>query len=405
MTLKRRELLAGTAAAGVLLGSPTILRAQNAPIRIGEINSYSTQAAFLGPYRNGWNLALEEANASGGIDGRKLETLFRDDAGKPEDAVRHAGELVAAEKVDLLAGGYLSNIGLAIAGYAKQNKRLYVASEPLTDAIVWSQGNRYTFRLRPSTYMQAAMLVEEAAKLPITRWATIAPNYEYGQSAVKWFKELLARKKPGVQFVAEQFPALGRIDAGATAQAIAAANPEGIFNVTFGADLANLVRQGNTRGLFERRAVASVLTGEPEYLDPLADEAPEGWIVTGYPWDQVNTPNHVKFREAYRRRFNDHPRLGSVVGYDTVNAIVTMLRQSRTVDTEKMVDAMEGLKFQSAFGDVEFRKIDHQATLGAFVGKTKLVNGKGTMVDWRYADGKDYLPSDAEVAAMRPKDA
>ncbi|MBL0929600.1 MAG: ABC transporter substrate-binding protein [Alphaproteobacteria bacterium] len=405
MTLKRRELLAGTAAAGVLLGSPAILRAQNAPIRIGEINSYSTQAAFLGPYRNGWNLALDEANASGGIDGRRLETLFRDDAGKPEDAVRHAGELVAAEKVDLLAGGYLSNIGLAIAGYAKQNKKLYVASEPLTDAIVWSQGNRYTFRLRPSTYMQAAMLVEEAAKLPITRWATIAPNYEYGQSAVKWFKELLARKKPGVQFVAEQFPALGRIDAGATVQAIAAANPEGIFNVTFGADLANLVRQGNTRGLFERRAVASVLTGEPEYLDPLADEAPEGWIVTGYPWDQVNTPNHTKFRNAYRAKFNDYPRLGSVVGYDTVNAIVTMLRQSRTVDTEKMVDAMEGLKFQSAFGDVEFRKIDHQATLGAFVGKTKLVNGKGTMVDWRYADGKDYLPSDAEVAAMRPKDA
>jgi len=405
MTLKRRELLAGTAAAGVLLGSPTVLRAQNAPIRIGEINSYSTQAAFLGPYRNGWNLALEEANAAGGIDGRRLETLFRDDAGKPEDAVRHAGELVAAEKVDLLAGGFLSNIGLAVAGYAKQNKKLYVASEPLTDAIVWSQGNRYTFRLRPSTYMQAAMLVEEAAKLPITRWATISPNYEYGQSAVKWFKELLVKKKPGVQFVAEQFPALGRIDAGATAQAIAAANPEGIFNVTFAADLANLVRQGNTRGLFERRAVVSMLTGEPEYLDPLADEAPEGWIVTGYPWDQVNTPNHVKFREAYRRRFNDYPRLGSVVGYDTVNAIVTMLRQSRTVDTEKMVDAMEGLKFQSAFGDVEFRKIDHQATLGAFVGKTKLVNGKGTMVDWRYADGKDYLPSDAEVAAMRPKDA
>ena len=405
MTLKRRELLAGTAAAGVLLGSPAILRAQGAVIRIGEINSYSTQAAFLGPYRNGWNLALDEANASGGIDGRKLETLFRDDAGKPEDAVRHAGELVAAEKVDLLAGGYLSNIGLAIAGYAKQNRKLYVASEPLTDAIVWSQGNRYTFRLRPSTYMQAAMLVEEAAKLPITRWATIAPNYEYGQSAVKWFKELLAKKKPGVQFVAEQFPALGRIDAGATAQAIAAANPEGIFNVTFGADLANLVRQGNTRGLFERRAVASVLTGEPEYLDPLADEAPEGWIVTGYPWDKVETANHVKFRAAYRAKFNDYPRLGSVVGYDTVNAIVTMLRQGRSTDTEKMVDAMEGLKFQSAFGDVEFRKIDHQATLGAFVGKTKLVNGKGTMVDWRYADGKDYLPSDAEVAAMRPKDA
>ena len=105
---------------------------------------------------------------------------------------------------------------------------------------------------------------------------------------MKWFKELLRRRSPDVEFVAEQFPALGRIDAGATVQALAAAKPEAIFNVTFGADLTNFVRQGNTRGLFERRTVVSMLTGEPEYLDPLKDETPEGWIVTGYPWDQIN---------------------------------------------------------------------------------------------------------------------
>lgn len=405
MTIKRREFIAGTAATVAIAGAPAIARGQGAAIKIGEINSYSTQAAFLVPYRNGWNMALEEVNAAGGLNGRKLETVFRDDAGKPEDAVRHAGELVAGEKVDLLAGGFLSNIGLAIAGYAKQNKKLYVASEPLTDALVWAQGNRYTFRLRPSTYMQAAMLVEEAAKLPAMRWATVAPNYEYGQSAVKWFKELLSRKKSGVQFVSEQLPALGRIDAGATVQALAAANPEAIFNVTFGADLTNFVRQGNTRGLFERRAVASMLTGEPEYMDPLKDETPENWIVTGYPWDQVNTPGHTKFRDDYRKKFNDYPRLGSVVGYDTVNAIINMLRKANTTDTEKMVDAMEGLKFVSPFGPVEFRKIDHQSTLGAFVGRTKVQGGKGMMVNWRYADGKDYLPSDAEVREMRAKDA
>ena len=57
-------------------------------------------------------------------------------------------------------------------------------------------------------------------------------------------------------------------------QALAAANPEAIFNVTFGADLTNFVRQGATRGLFEKRRVVSLLTGEPEYLDPLQDEAP-----------------------------------------------------------------------------------------------------------------------------------
>jgi len=216
--IARRPLLLG---AGMAMAAPGVLRAQPAPIRIGEINSYTAQPAFLQPYRNAWLLAQDQVNAAGGINGRRIETIFRDDAGKPEDAVRIAGELVNSEGVALLAGGFLSHVGLAIADFAKQNKRLFVASEPLSDALVWSRGNAYTFRLRASTYMQCAMLVEEAAKLPAKRWATVAPNYEYGQSAVRWFKELLKQAKPDVEFVAEQFPALGRIDAGATEQALA----------------------------------------------------------------------------------------------------------------------------------------------------------------------------------------
>lgn len=397
----RRPLLAGAA----LLAAPGLARAQGEPIRIGEINSYSAQPAFLIPYRNAWMLAVERVNAAGGIGGRPIETIFRDDGGKPEDAVRLAGELINAERVHLLAGGFLSHVGLAIADYANQNRRLYVASEPLTDALVWSRGNPFTFRLRPSTYMQCAMLVEEAAKLPAKRWATVAPNYEYGQSAVRWFKELLTRAKPDVQFVAEQFPALGRIDAGATVQALAAANPEAIFNVTFGADLTNFVRQGSTRGLFERRRVVSLLTGEPEYLEPLGDEAPENWIVTGYPWDQINTPAHTAFRDAYRARWNAHPYLGSVVGFDTVTAIATMLRKVGGTETGGMVQGMKGLVFDAIFGQAEFRAIDHQSTVGAYVGRTALRNGRGVMVDWRYADGRNYLPPDDVVRALRPATA
>jgi branched-chain amino acid transport system substrate-binding protein len=397
----RRAVLA-LAGAGAL-ASPGLVRAQAEPIRIGEINSYTAQPAFLQPYRNAWLLAQEAVNAAGGIDGRRIETVFRDDAGRPEDAVRMAGELVNAERVVLIAGGFLSNVGLALADFANQNRRLFVASEPLTDALVWSRGNRYTFRLRASTYMQSAMLVEEAAKLPAKRWATVAPNYEYGQSAVRWFKELLGRARPDVQFVAEQFPALGRIDAGATVQALAAANPEAIFNVTFAADLTNFVRQGATRGLFERRRVVSLLTGEPEYLLPLLDEAPEDWIVTGYPYDQLETPAHAAFRDAYRRRWNDHPRLGSVVGHDTVQAIAAMLRRAGGTGTDAMVDAMRGLKFAGVFGEVEFRALDHQSTMGAFVGRTVLRNGRGAMADWRYADGRNHLPPDDAVRQLRPQ--
>lgn len=391
------------AAAGTL-AAPALIRAQGTqPIRIGEINSYTSLPAFTVPYRNGWQLRVEEINAAGGVLGRPLEVIWRDDAGRPQDAVRLAGELLDAERVDLLAGTFFSHIGLAVSDFALQRRRLFVASEPLTDALVWEKGNRYTFRLRPSTYMQAAMLVEEAAKLPARRWVTVAPNYEYGQSAVKWFKQLLSARRPDVEFVAEQWPALGRIDAGATVTALAQARPDAIFNVTFGADLTNFVRQGNTRGLFERRTVVSLLTGEPEYLDPLGDEAPEGWIVTGYPWDQVNTPEHTAFRNAYQRRFNDYPRLGSVVGYDTITAIAEAIKRAGTVDNERLVEAMRDLPFTSPFGRCIFRAIDHQSTLGAFVGKTALRGGRGTMVEWRYADGANYLPPDDEVRRMRPQ--
>jgi len=382
--------------------STALNAAQPAPIKIGEVNSYSSIPQFTTPYRQGWQLAVEEINAKGGLLGRPVQVISRDDAGKPEEALRHAVELTSNEKVDVLAGGFLSNVGLALADHALKNKRLFVASEPLTDAIVWDKGNRYTFRLRPSTYMQAAMLVEEAAKLPAKRWATIAPNYEYGQSAVATFKEQLKAKRPDVEFVGEQWPVLGKLDAGTTLQAITQAKPDAIFNVTFGADLAKLVREGNQRNVFPKIPVVSLLSGEPEYLDVLKDETPPGWIVTGYPWDQIDTKEHASFALNYYKRYNENPKVGSVVGYATMQAIFAAITKAKSVDNEKLVKAMRGLKFQTPFGPAEFRALDQQSTMGAYVGKLDVRGGKGTMVQWRYADGRDFQPADAYVRSRRP---
>ena len=376
--------------------------AQTKPIKIGEINSYSSIPQFTVPYRQGWQLAVEEVNATGGLLGRKVEVISRDDSGKPEEAIKHAIELTSSEQVDVLAGGYLSNVGLALADHAQKNKRLFVASEPLTDALVWDKGNRYTFRLRPSTYMQAAMLVEEAAKLPAKRWATIAPNYEYGQSAVATFREQLKAKRPDVEFVGEQWPVLGKLDAGSTLQAITQAKPDAIFNVTFGADLAKLVREGNQRNVFPKMPVVSLLSGEPEYLDVLKDETPKGWIVTGYPWDQIDSRDHASFASNYYKKYNENPKMGSVVGYSTMQAIFAAIRKAKSVDNEKLVVAMRGLQFTTPFGATTFRALDQQSTMGAYVGKLDLHGPKGTMVQWRYADGKDYQPTDAYVKSRRP---
>ncbi|MBK8175501.1 MAG: ABC transporter substrate-binding protein [Rhodospirillales bacterium] len=403
--IDRRALL-GLAAAGIAgtwLAVPFAPRATAADaIRIGEINSYSGLPAFTLPYRNGWMLALEEINTAGGALGRPIEVVSRDDAGKPGDALTAANELVAREGAVLLMGTFFSHVGLAVSDFANQKKILFMAAEPLTDALVWEKGNRYTFRLRPSVSMQAAMLAEEAAKLPAKRWASVAPNYEYGKSAVAAFKDAMAKKRPDLEWVAEQWPTLNKIDAGPVVGALAQANPEAIFNVTFGADLAQFVREGTTRGLFAGREVVSLLTGEPEYLDPLKGEAPVGWLVTGYPWYAIDTPAHKAFLDAYQAKYAEPPRLGSVVGYTTLKAVATIIAKAGSTETEKMIAAAEGIEVATPFGPITFRGADHQSTLGAFVGRTAVKDGKGIMVDWHYANGAAYLPPESEAKKLRP---
>ncbi len=400
---KRRGLLpavAGLAIAGMTASVPGETAET---IRIGELNSYNRFPAFTEPYKKGWQLGFEEINAAGGVLGKQIEVISRDDGGTTGDAVRVAEELVVREKVAFIFGTFLSNIGLAVADFANQRKVLFIASEPLTDALTMAKGNRYTYRLRPNTYMQTGMLVDEAKDLGKTRWAIVAPNYEYGQSAAANFKRLAAEKIPGVEIVIEQFPALGKIDAGATVAAIEQANPDAIFSALFGGDLAKFVREGTTRGLFEGRTVLSLLTGEPEWLDPLKDEAPVGWIVTGYPWEQIDTPEHEAFVAAYRAAYDDYPRLGSILGYTLAYTIKAMLEKAGSTDTEAMLAAMEGLRIESSpAGPFYIRDLDNQATMGAWVGKLAVEGGRGKMVDWRYVDGEPYMFPAEEVRRVRP---
>ena len=84
----------------------------NSTIKIGEIQTYSKLTSFTFPYRNGWQLALEEINAAGGVLGKQLEVISRDDAGVPGTAVTIAEELILKDKVVLLMGSFLSNVGL-----------------------------------------------------------------------------------------------------------------------------------------------------------------------------------------------------------------------------------------------------------------------------------------------------
>lgn len=405
--MKKLRILAaaGAAAAALSVAAPAAFAqaAEGEPVKIGEINHFKRLAAFADPYRKGIELAVDEINAEGGVMGRPLEFIFRDDQGDPGEAVKIAEELMTREGAVMLTGSILSNVGLAISSFAAEKGYLYLASEPLADTLIWSSGNPYTYRLRTSTWVQAAMLAEEAAKTDAVTYATIAPNYAYGTDAVAAFKENLKRLKPEVEFVAEQWPALFNIDAGAEVQAIERAKPDAIFNVTFGTDLAKFVRQGTDRGLFDGRDVYGLLTGEPEYLDPLGEEAPVGWYVTGYPWYDLADDNGGAFVAAYQDATGEDPKLGSLVGYMTAQTVGALINSAGSTDTDALLAAFEDLDVPGTpVGDISYRAIDNQSTLGAYVGTIDLRDGKGVMVDWEYKEPGSYMPTDAEVSDMRP---
>ena len=401
MALSRRTLVG--AAGMAALARPALLRAQgSAPIRVGEINSYSTQPDFTEPYRKGWQMALSRVNDLGGVEGRKLEIVSRDDGGMPETAVRLAAELVQDQKVDLLAGGYLSNVGLAISAYALQAKKLYVAGEPLTDALTWAKGNRYTYRIRPSTFMQSAMLVETAAALPAKTYVTVAPNYEYGQSACGGSSSCY---RPGARTSASWASSGRRWAMSMPARSWARWPSRRRMPSSTPCSAPTCwpsSAQGNSRGLFENRTVVSMLTGEPEYLDLLGDETPPGWVVTGYPWSLSDEPGNKQFVLDYTQRYHEPPRMGAVVGSALVSAIVSGILKSGGTDTEKMADGFGDAAFNTPFGICRFRAIDHQSTLGTYVGRLTKQGGRGGMVDWRYIDGESVMPSDAEIRQLRP---
>lgn len=377
-------------------------------IKIGDINSYKAQPVFADGYKKGMMLAIDQINAKGGIDGKKLELITRDDNANPGDAVRAAQELIDKDKVDILSGSFYSNIGTALADFAKQKKRFMLITEALSDNIVWSDGNRYTFRLEASTYMLSSSLIDAAVKSGKKRWALVYPNYEYGTSAARTFKEQLKAREPDVQFVTEQAPPIGKIDAGSVTQAIIDAKPDAIFNALFGSDLAQFVREGQTRGLLTAKMpVFSLITGQPEYLEPLRDEIPPNWTVTGYPWYSIKTPAHLAFLKAYQDKYGKVPlRFGSIIGYDAIKSIEAGLKASGgKTDTDSLIKAFSGLKFDTPDGPMQYRAIDHQATFGLYVGKLALQDGKGVMVDYHYVPGDTLLPPDDVVRKLRPADA
>jgi branched-chain amino acid transport system substrate-binding protein len=363
------------------------------PLRVGDINSYKRFPAHLEPYRNGWRLAEEELNAAGGVNGRALEVVSRDDAGRVDEALRHAEELVTNEKVEVLMGGFTSSVSVALADFAHRRRMVYIAGS-LTDELAGRTGNRYTFTLRPSGRMQASALLREAVRMKKKRWAIVLPHNMYSYAAVKSLRNRLMKEDPGVDAVYQQTVPLGQIDAWGVVLWMEENDIQAVFSFLFGADLKEFIAAARESGLLERVQVLNLLAGQPENLAFLGESAPEGWWVTGYPADEIDYGAHPRFVAQYRERWGESPAAGSLYGYTALMAIAHALRRAKSTDAEKLVEAFEALRVPSPIGVLQWRK-DHRSTLGTFVGQLSNTGEEPSMVRWRYETSVRHLPPES----------
>ncbi len=402
--VSRRNILKLGAGCCTGVFMPNILHASPPPIRLGEINSYIPELEKVQtPYRHGWLLALEEINARGGIKGRKLEIISRNDEGDPDRAASLARFLVEKEGINFLFGSLISNVALALSEAANEMQIPFLATEARSASITSNEEAKYTFGIRPNTYMLTKMLVTEAARLPVNRWACIAPDYNFGHTAVQHSKSNMNEVRPDIQWVHDEWPPLFEIDANQVIKHMKDKNVEAIFNATFADDLHKLLNVDTQEKFFEGKSVVSLFSGEPEFKEAASSPVCDGWIVTGYPWQQIKTNAHMAFVKKFQSRFAETPTHSALSGYIALNAIAAAYQNSDDITPDALVKAMENLYFDSPLGTIRFRAQDRQSSMGTFVGKLEYFEGANHMRDWYYADGADYWPGNSQVSLIRPQ--
>ena len=257
------------------------------------------------PYKEGLALATKEINEAGGVLGRPLEFVHRDDKLKPDEAVKAARELVLQDKVDFLAGCISSGVGLAISAYAKDAKVLYFATHCQTSRLTWDDGHPYVAHTTNNVNQYVRVAAKKAATLPIKKWANISPDYEYGHNMWDEFSTYLKKLKPDVQFVHQSWPKLGETDHSAYITALLQSGAEGLFSSVWGSQSIAFVKQARPFGLFDKMRYVAPSVGNPDELDPLGKEAPVGRH------RHARSPGTTRAPQAPSRSSSRGPRSGS----------------------------------------------------------------------------------------------
>ncbi|MEB0059838.1 MULTISPECIES: ABC transporter substrate-binding protein [unclassified Variovorax] len=382
MNFKRRDLLKGAAGSAALgLGATHIVRAQPAPIKVGVMLPMSGIGAEVGTaWLSGIKAAQLQWNESGGVLGRQIELVVRDDKFTSAGAVAAAREL-AGEGVTVSIGAGQSPMGLAIAPILAELKTVVVAPAPTAMSLTHENFSKYFFRASSN----ALILYGGIGNILATRfsdvksWAVIAPDSENGRDVVRYFKfgvERAAAKtgKP-TKVIEPIYASLNKPDYKVEINNLMNSGAEGLFIGLTAAPCVSLLQQGRAVGLDKKFQVIGEAGTELLIAKAMQKSTPSNLWGTTF-WAPELEPFKSKYPESAKLMENivkvtgdRHPAGIVQATHRSALAIFNALKKAGSPDPEALIAALEGLQFDTASGPYRLRKEDHQGIGTAYFAK------------------------------------
>jgi branched-chain amino acid transport system substrate-binding protein len=389
--------------AGLLILGGTTQAAD--PIKVGIVDSYSgPPSTYTNDVKDGFKLAMDQINAKGGVLGRQMTFVTRDDKFKVDLGLSAAKELVMREKVDLLVGTINSAVALAISDFAKKEKIPFLATYSKSSNITGAKGHKYVFSMNENTEMAGKAAAVALAKLPYVNYWIAGDDYEYGHAIADGVWNNLEKLKPNVKLLGKSWWKVGEPDFTPYITSILSAKPDAVIIATGGAGCVPFLKAAKATGFNERVPFFMHTATELSTLRPLGLDAPEGVMGTSnYYFYYPETPENKAFVEEYQKAYGKYPSFGSLIGWFTAQFIAKAYEKAGKVDPEKFAEALSGMTIDSPIGKLTVRAEDNQVMLPMFMGKTKRGQSKDFLIatDIVTIPAQDLMPSVEDIKKAR----
>jgi branched-chain amino acid transport system substrate-binding protein len=360
---------AALVAAGVLSAGTAIAQE---PIRIGAMYPLTGGGAVYGvPAMAGHQLAIEEINARGGINGRKLESIERDDKLNPAAASSTMKELITKDKVHIVVGGLASSVGLAMAEVSKQEKVVYIATIPKTIQLTTDKLHKHVFRTASHTDFEGDTMAQLVAKYKLTKLCHLQLDYAYGNDLEAGILKALPKHAPNAKVQLTLKPKLGATDFNPFIPQVMAAGCDGVISGLWGPHFVSWVKQAKPLGFFDKvKWISGGEIASHEIAGELKGDYPDNVISNTYElWYHARDAAHKDFQAKLAKKLNtpETPQW-ALLGYIGVQFAVAAIEKAQGTDSDKIATALEGLTIKTPVGPLTIDPKTHQANIGQFWG-------------------------------------